>query len=225
MRLGPFDEVGDDQKIARIFHPFDDAQLVIEPLAILLIRIARAGSKLGQPAGKPLMRLTNEFLRLRLFGRLGIFTIGRGEARQDGRTVFWEIRAAHGDLDRIVDRFGQIGEKRGHLGLAFQIIIRRQASAVIHRNHRAFGNRHQRVMRVEILARRKERLVGRHQRQIVRVGEIDRRRFQRTVVILHALEFDIQPVAESVFQEKQPLFGDFAAVGLERRADRPPWTA
>ena len=33
LRLGPLDEVGDDQEVAGILHPLDDAELEVEPLA------------------------------------------------------------------------------------------------------------------------------------------------------------------------------------------------
>ena len=40
--LRPLDEVGDDQEVARIFHPLDDAELEGEPLAVFLARCGRA---------------------------------------------------------------------------------------------------------------------------------------------------------------------------------------
>ena len=48
----PLDEVGDDQEIARIFHPLDDAELVFEPLAIVLLGQARREAVRGEPAGR-----------------------------------------------------------------------------------------------------------------------------------------------------------------------------
>ena len=44
--LRPFDEVGDDQEVARELHPLDDAELEVQPLGVVV---------LGQ-AGRPAMR-------------------------------------------------------------------------------------------------------------------------------------------------------------------------
>ncbi len=38
LRLRPLDEIGDDQEVAGIFHPRDDAELEVEPLAIFFAR-------------------------------------------------------------------------------------------------------------------------------------------------------------------------------------------
>ena len=87
------------------------------------------------------------------------------------------------------------------------MIVRRQPAAVVVGDHRAFGDGDQRVMRVVILARQEEGLVGGDQRQIVPVGEIDGRGLERPVVAGEPLELDIEPVAEQVPQRQQPLLG------------------
>ena len=72
------------------------------------------------------------------------------------------------DLDRVVDRLRQIGEELRHLRLALQEIVRRQPAAVVVGDDRALGDGDQRVMRLVVVARREERLVGGDQRQFVR---------------------------------------------------------
>ena len=37
LRLRPFDEVGDDEEIAGEFHPRDDGELEVEPLAVIVL--------------------------------------------------------------------------------------------------------------------------------------------------------------------------------------------
>ena len=78
------------------------------------------------------------------------------------------------------------------------MIVLRQPAAVVLGDHRALGDRHQRIVRVEILARQEEGLVGGDQRQVVPVGEIDGGSLQRTVVAGQPLDLDVEPVAEQV---------------------------
>jgi hypothetical protein len=113
--LGPLDEVGDDQEIARIFHPDDHADLIFETILVILGRQPRRHAVLGEPIGEALPRGLGEQLRL---GRLGsrLIGIGTGKARQNGFADGRAIGAAHRDLDRVLDRLGNIGEERHHLG-------------------------------------------------------------------------------------------------------------
>ena len=67
LALRPLDEVGDDQEVARIFHPLDDAELEREPLAIVLFGEARRAACGRKTPGEPLLGLTPQLGRLRRF--------------------------------------------------------------------------------------------------------------------------------------------------------------
>ncbi len=105
LRLRPLDEVGDDQEVAGVLHPLDDAELEVEPLAILL----------GGAAGRQPVRgdATLEAVD-RLAAQLGAL-IDRGmrladrKARQDRRQRPRPIGAALRNLDGGRDRLRQVG--------------------------------------------------------------------------------------------------------------------
>ncbi len=105
------------------------------------------------------------------------------------------------------------------------MVVLRQPAAVVLGDHRTLGDRHQRIVRVEILARQEEGFVGGDQRQVMPVGEIDGGSLQRTVVAGQPLDLDVKPVAEQVLERQQPLFGELRMVAFERAADRPPGSA
>src|SRR5690606_31496616 len=110
--LGPFDEVGNDQEVTREFHPDDDAELVLEPLAVFLFRVAAGRAVRGKPTVEALAGLAGQFVGLRLQRRLLVIRLAAREARQD-RVARADIEgAAARDLDRVVDRFGQVREER-----------------------------------------------------------------------------------------------------------------
>ena len=85
LRLRPLDEVGDDQEVARILHPLDDAELVVEPLAIVRLVEAGRDAVRGEPAGQAGSRLDAEELRL---GGFGSARIGRPAPAKRGRIGF-----------------------------------------------------------------------------------------------------------------------------------------
>ena len=79
--LRPFDEVGDDQEVAGKLHPLDDADLVGEPVAVVLLGEPGRRAVRGEPAREPLLGLAAQFLafverRLRTrrpkLGRIGL---------------------------------------------------------------------------------------------------------------------------------------------------------
>ena len=60
-----------------------------------------------------------------------------------------------------------------------------------------FGNANERVVRLEVLAPRVERLICRDDREAFRVGEIEQPRLELLLFLQAvALQFDIEPVAE-----------------------------
>ncbi len=205
--LRPFDEIGDDQEIAGIFHLLDDAELEIEPFAILRGREAGARPERGKALLQPCMRLPREFGSLGPDHRLGVGDVAAGEARQDRGSALREERAPPRDLDRVLDRLRNIGEKRRHLALALQEIVRCQAAAVVDGDHRPFGDGDQRVVRLIVAGGGEKRLVGRHQRQFVRIGQVDRLGLDGLVVAGKPFELHIEPVAEDALQDQEAAFG------------------
>ncbi len=171
------------------------------------------------------MGLAGQFLRLCPHGGIRVGCVAGGEARQDRVAVLRIVGAAPGDLDRVVDRFGNIGEKSRHLGLALQEIVGREAAAVVGSDDRALGDGDQRVMRLVVVSRREKCLVGGDQRQVVAVGELDGRRLDQAVIAGRTRQLDIEPVAEKPAELAEPGLGNRGVIGFQRRADRPALAA
>ena len=76
-------------------------------------------------------------------------------------------------------------------------------------------------MRLEIIAGREKRLVGRNQRQIELIGESDDPTLVLDVEVAVPLNFDIEPVAKSGFQECEPFGGLRLEAGDNGLVDRP----
>ena len=115
----PLDEIGDDQKVAGIFHAGDDAELEGEPLPIIFG---------GEPVGGavPLQALFEAGFggvaqRLRLV-HLALAAFG-GKPRQDRRQRHRAEGAALGDLHGRGKRLRQIGEQLRHLGAALEAVL------------------------------------------------------------------------------------------------------
>ena len=134
MRLGPFDEVGNDQEVSRKLHRLDDAELVLEALVIFAACIALAHALFGKPLLKAFARLAAQFGRLgrNRFVMADALRIS-GKARQDRLAGLGEIRTAPRDLDGVLGRLRKIGEKRDHLGFRLQPMVRRQVPSVVDR--------------------------------------------------------------------------------------------
>ena len=107
LRLGPFDEVRDDQEVAWKFHPGDNRELEIEPLVIGLDRETLGRTVLGQPRREAGPRLRFELL--------GLVASLLPEARQDRLARADTPGAAPGDLDGRGQRLRQVGEAPLHL--------------------------------------------------------------------------------------------------------------
>ncbi len=72
-----------------------------------------------------------------------------------------------------------------------------------------------------VFPRGEKGLVGRDQRQFVEIGEIDGLGLDHAVVAGDTLQFDIEAVAENLFQRQEAGFGKMGVVGLYGRAYRP----
>ena len=113
LRLRPFDEVGDDQEVARdISCPSMTPSSKASRSRIGLLVVPRRQAMRGDPLLEALLgcaqlRRSSAPSRRRL-APSGSAAGSAGAARPEG--------AALRDLDRVVERLGQIGEQRRHLG-------------------------------------------------------------------------------------------------------------
>ena len=116
LRLRPLDEVGDDQEVAGIFHPLDDAELEGEPLVDMSSAVVPCGEAVIGDARARARR--PRALRSSLASSTALPLSPQREARQDRLARHRAERAALGDLDRRGQRLRQVGEQRHHLGAA-----------------------------------------------------------------------------------------------------------
>ncbi len=213
LALGPFHEIRNDQEIAGEPHAVDDGKLIGQSFAIdiFVCRKFVGGHALGQP-----------FFRLGLQLVLGIAPRFRHEHRQDGLALHRPVSATAGDLDRIVERLGQVRELRRHLGRRLEPMLARQAAAVILRYEAPIGDAEQRIMRLVHRGGTEVHVIGGNQRQISGIGQVDQRRFGgpflRQVV---TLQFDIEAIVED---RRQPIQQRCSGIGLpfqQQRVDGP----
>ena len=155
---------------------------------------------------------------------LGLAAIGK--ARQDRCPRHDAIGTAPGDLDGVVDRLGDIGEKCRHLGLALEAMFRCQPPPVFRYQHFALGDADQRVMRHIVIGLCEIAFVRRHQWHAEPIGQRDQSGF-RLAFRSHAmaLQLDIEPVAEHRLQLLDQC-GGLGALSAHQRlvdgASRPP---
>ena len=156
--LGPLDEVGNDQEITGEAHVLDDAQLELQPS--LIFRHLCCMRDHRQPCGEAFTGLAAQLLHLVI-----------RELRQDRVMQPGAIGAAPGDLDRVLDSFGQIREPLQHFCFGFQIMLGRQACpfGVVHIP--ALPDTHERVMGVGNVRAGIIDGVGRDQGQIQIIGQ------------------------------------------------------
>ncbi|MBA7479439.1 hypothetical protein ES707_14873 [subsurface metagenome] len=220
LRLRPFDEVGHDQKVARIFHAGDDIELEGKALAVLFVRRALRHAVHAQALGQPLLGLP---LQLRRFdrGRIGAGRGTDGEIRQDRLARHRPERAALGDLDALSERLGNVGEQHRHFRTRLEAVVGRQLVALGLGDQPPAGNTKQRVMRLIIVIAGEIRLVGRNQRQALGIGKVNQPALDAALAV-HAmpLQLDIEAVAEHLCQPLAAHRRQFRVAGTERRRNR-----
>ena len=193
--LGPLDEVGDDQEVARIAHLDDGPELEVQTLAVgfrrflpLLVRRALGIDARLQARLQPRLRGGGQGPGL-------VFSLRGFEAGKNRLARFGHERAASGDGQRVVERLGQIGEQRAHLVGAPKSMVDREAPPILLGDMRAFGYAQKRIMRIVHGSIREIGLVGRDQRQIVAHREVDQVVLDTALDLLAvARELDIEPV-------------------------------
>ena len=83
--------------------------------------------------------------------------------------------AAPRQLDRVVQRLGQVGEALGHLGRRLQVLLGRIGARALGIVEDVAGvDRDPGLVRLEVLAREEAHVVGRHRRRVEAAGEVDR---------------------------------------------------
>ena len=217
-RLRPLDEIGDDEEIALVVHAGDDIELEGETLGIGLGVVTWGCPLGGEPARESCLGLAAQF------NRLGLPLRARGSAvhelRQDGRARLWAIGAAPGNLDGVLDRLRQVGEKLGHGPTALEIVLRAQPSPLINGDVAALGDTDQRVMRLEIVRAFEIGLVGGDDGQLRVISEIEQERLDNPLLLKPVpLDFDIEPIAEDALERVEGRLGEAEIVGGERAVD------
>ena len=216
LRLRPFDEVGNDQEVAGIFHALDDAELEFQPLAVLVLGVALGEPLRGEPAGEALLGLPAQFgglvdlaVRRRPRSAAGSACASSAGRRSARRSRPWRpsppanrqtIQAFPARLEAMLDR---------------------ELAPVALREQAALGDADQRVVRFVVLRGGEIGLVGGDQRQALGVGELDQRRLGGALAgTAVALQFDIEAVAEQLEQRLQARAGEMALPGGERAVER-----
>ena len=183
VRLGPFDEVGDDQEIARKAHSADHAEFEIEPFTV-------AGEVFGRAAGEPQVEA-----QMRVAAELLVLVVG--QPRQDRTALGRGDGAALGDDLGVGKRFGQVGEQRFHRGGGLKpgFGVRGGAVGVVDLARR--GDAQQCVVGGVEAGVRVGDGIGRDQRQVERIGELDQPVLGGDLDgIAAAREFDVEPARE-----------------------------
>ena len=176
LRLGPLDEIGDDQEVAGEAHRGDDRQLVVQPLAV-----DRAGSprrRRRHPSGAAALRSP----------WLGRFPPRRSPARTLGQMGSSGLRVSAMTAQRraigqrVVAGLGQVGEQGAHVGGRLEPVLRRDAAAVGFGQRAALGDAQQRVMRLMHVGGGEVAVVGRDERHAARVGQRNQSGLDRRLV-------------------------------------------
>ncbi len=144
------------------------------------------------------------------------------EVGQDRRSGLGHHRAAPGDHQRIVERLGQVREQCAHLRGGLEAVVRRQPRAVGRAEILALGDAHQRVVRLVHVGVGEEGLVGRDQRQVLGIGEVDQAALD-TPFLLHAVarQLDVEPVPEGALEPLGQLGRRRGLAVGEQPPDRP----
>ena len=222
LRLGPLDEVGDDEEVARILHAFDHLELEGQALAIVLDRPPGCHAVAADPALEPGLGALAQLRRL-VDGRA---LAADREARQDRRLHPRPEGAALRDLDRRGDRLGKVGEQLGHFRAGLEPVLGGELAPVGLDHQPSFGDADQRVMRFVVFPARKQWFVGGDERNPPRIGQFDERRLGAALRGRAVpLQLDIEPIAEQLQQALAAPVRQIALAREERRIERPAGTA
>ncbi len=196
MFLGVADEVPHDEEVRRESHVADDLQLVGQPVGDFLGQL-RSPTRLGPFEGevREIVAIGGEALRQR-------------EVRQHVLAEFDLHVCALGDPQGVVARLGHFAEQVPHLVGGLQVVLVALELEPIGIRNRAPGlHTQQRVVTLVILTVRVMRVIGREQRSIDRLGQLNQQRIgahliRETVV----LQFDEEVVTtEDLLQSSRTV--------------------
>ena len=215
LAFGPLDDVRDDQEIAGKAHPDDRAELEFEALAV-----RACGGGINSGAGEPLLEAGPRRAAQRGFL---VDPVGRREGRQDRLTRLRDEGTAAGDDKGIVAGFRQIGEEGPHLFGRSKVMMRGQPLAFLVGDNGRLGDAKQRVVRLVKITIGKVGVVGRDEREIVTISQLDEARLgPRFFGRLMAHQLDVEPIGKHAGEVDQGTFGSF---GLALREQPPDGTA
>ena len=120
-----------------------------------------------------------------------------GQARQDRRAARRHDAASLRDHRGVGDGFGQVGERFLHHLAGADPVVGRALDAVVILDIFAVRDAQQRIVRIVKAGVGVAGGVGRHQRQMARIGKIDQRVFGQ-FFRLHTAprQFDVQPAGK-----------------------------
>jgi len=190
--LGPVDEVGDDQEVARKTHLHDDVELGFEPAFVIRAGEAVRRFVFCQPRDQA-------FARLRADEAVERVLRGHRKRRQEVLAETELEIAALGELDRVLDQLRQIGEQRRHFFRRLQVLIRRILVRPLRVGEHAAGvDAHARLVRFEILAREEAHVVAGDDRQIEHARKPDCLRQERVLAsAVRARGLEVEPVRKA----------------------------
>ena len=216
LRLGPLDEVGDDQEVAGEAHLLDDAEFVVEPVAIdLALRLVRRWLHGVEALFQPLLRHGADG-----FG-LGHALADLGADRQFGLLGFRHDGAHAGDGEGVVAGLGQVGEQLAHHRRRLEPVLGGDAAALALGHGAALGDAEQRVVCLMHLAGGEIDVIGGDDGQ-ARLGREGQHAgfdgsFLRQAV---AVQLDGEAVGEGLAQFVQDASGGVAPAVTEQPRDR-----
>ena len=212
--LAPGDEVSNHQEIAGEAHLFDHAELVVEPLAIVLLHVLRLGRVGGEARFEPPDSLLAQERRRRVAFRHRV-------VRQVVHAERQRQRAAPRDLDAVGQRLRQVGEQRLHLLRALQVLlgcVRLGPALVVERP--ALRDADARLVRRKIAAAQEAHVVGRHHRRAGGAREVHGAAQVRLVVgTAAAADLEVEPVAEYFLQRFELGLRSVEVAAEQRAAD------
>ena len=186
LRLRPLDEVGDDQEVAGELHLRDDVDLVGEPLFVVLAREARRRRRRGEPLRRgPASAWRAQLGRFERCdssvaasrrrpatkrGRIGLRPCGRKAQRLAISMVLSSASGRSANSSAIC-----VG--------GLEVVLARQAAAVVLDDVAALGDAQQRVVRLVVVGRGEIDFVGGDDRQLARVGELEQLRLDVDLVL------------------------------------------
>ena len=171
VRLGPVDEVGDDEKVAGEAHLGNHLDLEFQARAVLGLApgtLVLAGEEFCQAQCEALAGLLREIILQAHPGR-------RGKRRQLALAQFQRQVAAARDLDAVGERLGNVGEQFRHFRLRLEVaLLGEDARPALVGEHVALGDAHPRFMGEKIPGLQELHRVGRNHRQRQPAGERER---------------------------------------------------